>query len=838
MAEFTDFKNGLQNANDYLDARHHLTGTSALGSDALRIVSSAEYSFTLRELLCGLLSGNGIKMPNVQICLNANINELLGIPNLQAELQDALGQLSGAMLDFMDHTKLDSILGRLNGVLAEAQNVANMINFCSAPVDPIAIPNMLENAFGSFLGAGQDIINQIGSIVPGQVCACIGTGGFNSNVFNGGILGTIANNIDDINAGTLGQSVIDSIRNDIESVNSTITNLISTENNINGSYTMGGSQFATPDPNCNTGVGVMHNPAGGSIASNARLSSSLKSLYDNFAGYPVRYQQKGSSSEEAEYTEYPNIFHLLLDDEMIALLDADDDPNPTISNQIPVYDYCGNIIGYTQDVQQRETQQSAGSTPTAPNSPGYLAGGLETDQGNDAENNETVGNTTVQYNVNSGGGTVYIVSSESSQLALQTNTGDIVVRSDILTTWIRKSTAEFATGTMQDYQQASVTFTAFGENVNELSGEGFVVKDGNGAVSRILVGTANQIEILNPDGKGGNPTIKIANNPIIPGIESIQIPKGTTSQRSSVPASGQLRYNTDLNELEAYYTDSSLWQQLATLADVSAQTTQIINVGTGAGTHKQLNSNNEHEFRSIKAGGLVTVTQNTDEILLGDNLTLTSVGGAQTLVNGRFNNELQFKTLTSDNGITITDNGNTVNLSGNEKIKYTQFSTTNDTSQTVTFNGVAPTPDPGKTWMYIIHVMGGDGPNASTRRGWKIEGMVQNASGSDSMIGTPITNDYQRTTNDMFQTPWTTLTSYAINDIVEHNLILYRALQVVPSDNIYPPPDSNSPVGRWAVEYSGWNAAVKILNGDFVLQVRGDAADTVYWSIKFEFIEL
>ena len=223
MAEFTDFKNGLQNANDYLDARHHLTGTSALGSDALRIVSSAEYSFTLRELLCGLLSGNGIKMPNVQICLNANINELLGIPNLQAELQDALGQLSGAMLDFMDHTKLDSILGRLNGVLAEAQNVANMINFCSAPVDPIAIPNMLENAFGSFLGAGQDIINQIGSIVPGQVCACIGTGGFNSNVFNGGILGTIANNIDDINAGTLGQSVIDSIRNDIESVNSTIT---------------------------------------------------------------------------------------------------------------------------------------------------------------------------------------------------------------------------------------------------------------------------------------------------------------------------------------------------------------------------------------------------------------------------------------------------------------------------------------------------------------------------------------------------------------------------------------------------------------------------------------
>ena len=52
--------------------------------------------------------------------------------------------------DFMDHTKLDSVLGRLNGVLAEAQNVANLTS--STIVDPIAIPNMLERAMGSFLG--------------------------------------------------------------------------------------------------------------------------------------------------------------------------------------------------------------------------------------------------------------------------------------------------------------------------------------------------------------------------------------------------------------------------------------------------------------------------------------------------------------------------------------------------------------------------------------------------------------------------------------------------------------------------------------------------------------
>ena len=207
---FTDFPSGLTNLNDYLDARHHISGTTSSGTDGAKIVASAEYSFTLRELLCGLLSGNGIKLPNIQLCMHTNIAALLGIPGIQSDLTDALNELQQGMEQFMDHTKLDSVLGRLNGVLAEAQNVANMINFCATPVDPIAIPNMLERAMGSFLGAGKDLVNQIGTIVPGQTCSCIGSGGsFNSGVFNGGILGTIANNFSAISAGNLGQSVLD-----------------------------------------------------------------------------------------------------------------------------------------------------------------------------------------------------------------------------------------------------------------------------------------------------------------------------------------------------------------------------------------------------------------------------------------------------------------------------------------------------------------------------------------------------------------------------------------------------------------------------------------------------
>ena len=99
---YRDFKSGLQSANDYLDTKHHISGTKSAGTDALRGVFQAEYSFTLRELLCGLLSGNGLKLPNVQLCLHTNIAALLNIPNIQGELNDALNDLQGSLEQFMD----------------------------------------------------------------------------------------------------------------------------------------------------------------------------------------------------------------------------------------------------------------------------------------------------------------------------------------------------------------------------------------------------------------------------------------------------------------------------------------------------------------------------------------------------------------------------------------------------------------------------------------------------------------------------------------------------------------------------------------------------------------
>ena len=54
--------------------------------------------------------------------------------------------------------------------------------------------------------------------------------------------------------------------------------------NINGSFTQGGSQFATPDPGCNAQIGVMHNSNTGGMAGNAICRALFKKGYGNVNG--------------------------------------------------------------------------------------------------------------------------------------------------------------------------------------------------------------------------------------------------------------------------------------------------------------------------------------------------------------------------------------------------------------------------------------------------------------------------------------------------------------------------------------------------------------------------
>tara|TARA_B100001094_G_scaffold259111_1_gene259178 strand:+ start:1214 stop:3742 length:2529 start_codon:yes stop_codon:yes gene_type:complete len=839
---YRDFSAGLQNANDYLDTKHHISGTQSAGTDALRGVFQAEYSFTLRELLCGLLSGNGLKLPNVQLCLHTNIAALLNIPNIQGELNDALNDLQGHLESFMDHTKFDQVLGRLNGVLAEAQNVANMINFCSAPVDPIAIPNMLERAMGSFLGAGKDITDSIGAIADADMCACIdSSGGFNTNIFSGGLLGTLANNIGKITSGSLIQSELDAILNDVKGIGSAISGLISFENNINGSFTQGGSQFATPDPGCNAQIGVMHNSGTGGMAGNARLTSQLKSLYDRLGGYPVQYS-KGSSTGQVgvghqydtngnriyggEVVEYPNIFHLLLDPELLALLQQDDRPTPNVDTQTPVMDYCGNVIGYTQNFQQRETQASEGSTPTTPNSPGFNAGGFTTDTSNISGGSASVQGTTVINNFAGTGNTLYVVNSEVAQLSLTTNVDDIVVRSDILTIFTRKNPATNNTGTMSDYVQATSTLLEFLNNLNIEPGNGLIVKDSGVSRARKVESTSGQLKITNGDGIGGDIKVELEDNTRIPGTAAIKIPAGTTAQRPSTEV-GEIRYNTDTHEIEAYYGDTTSWKNLNT----STSSTSGQNIGSGSGVFAQL-SGQTLQFRGIIGGTGITATQGTNDITLADSITASNLGTGSGVFSARTGDNFAFKSITSTDGtVTITNDTNTVNLSNMGGVPSDALQTTDGTATVLQFNGTTPEPASNKTWFFEVKALGV--ATTGEKQAFKVEGLVTNVAGNLSLVGTNIKIDYQRSgTSDLGIASWDPMASYNTSDTVEYELNTYTASTAISGGALSP--DQNS---DWTLAYSGWNVNAEIIANTFRVRAKGSTGKTVTWSAAISFIE-
>lgn len=95
------------------------------------------------------------------------------------------------------------------------------------------------------------------------------------------------------------------------------------------------------------------------------------------------------------------------------------------------------------------------------------------------------------------------------------------------------------------------------QNISSTTAVGLLTVNGNTVTATTIVGTADQISVATGNGIGGSPTVGIVSNPVLPGTAYVGLPSGTTAQRGS-PAYGALRYNTDIQTLEAY-TQSSGW---------------------------------------------------------------------------------------------------------------------------------------------------------------------------------------------------------------------------------------------------------------------------------------
>lgn len=100
-------------------------------------------------------------------------------------------------------------------------------------------------------------------------------------------------------------------------------------------------------------------------------------------------------------------------------------------------------------------------------------------------------------------------------------------------------------------------------------GTGLLVNnpDSENMITTTVIGTANQIVVINGDLSSPNSPIGIslANNPILPGTAGMGVPAGSTAQRvTPTPPNINLRYNTDSHLMEYY--NGSIWVGIDTSA--------------------------------------------------------------------------------------------------------------------------------------------------------------------------------------------------------------------------------------------------------------------------------
>lgn len=364
MASFkdaADYVNAVGNTNISVPTSFDVTPDG--------VVATGATTYNVRELICSLLAGNGILLPNLQLCLKINLGRLIpALPAALAELQDALNQAEAALDEFIEHTGIEAVLDRLNGAIAEFAAIANMINFCGTPIQPRPIPNVLDDMFGAFTGAGQDILDGLGKIADSDIGGCIGTGAggvsVNFGIFTGGALKDLGDLISDLENGVASnlQERLNSIKTQLNGFASDMRDLVEFENNyanntVEGNQT-GGSVFAPPS-RIHKGVGVKIDHEKLDVKTAQKHASNIKHAYQNLKAYKL--------------SDGKTIFDYILEPELIAKLEGNDSLQPLVGERTPILDYCGRETGeYEETIVQQPTSSSTGSVREESPAPGNI----------------------------------------------------------------------------------------------------------------------------------------------------------------------------------------------------------------------------------------------------------------------------------------------------------------------------------------------------------------------------------------------------------------------------------------------------------------------------------
>jgi hypothetical protein len=205
-------------------------------------------------------------------------------------------------------------------------------------------------------------------------------------------------------------------------------------------------------------------------------------------------------------------------------------------------------------VQNGQTIQTTVSSIT--NSPSQTQTFLTTTQEASLPNSRYIGGGLGIGTSNGGAQGLYSLFLNGTSASLENAATGLIVKSGVNTVVNRSIAAGTAGLSVANGDgiagNPTLSLTNLALSIATLSGNGMVsLVNGSYFQNVTLTGAANQITILNPNG-GSNPLISLADNPTLPGNSATLLPRGTTSQRISLPTTGMLRYNTQSEVFEGY----------------------------------------------------------------------------------------------------------------------------------------------------------------------------------------------------------------------------------------------------------------------------------------------
>jgi hypothetical protein len=215
--------------------------------------------------------------------------------------------------------------------------------------------------------------------------------------------------------------------------------------------------------------------------------------------------------------------------------------------------------------------------------------------------------------------------------------------------------------------------------IAQLGGTGLLAfQNGTTAGGVLIAGTANQIAVANGNGSGGNPTISIVDNPVLPGTASMTVPTGNASQEP-VGSNGQFRFNTTTQTFDGYAAGQ--WRQFSQTGGVTSFSAGATGLTPSTGTSG-----------AVTLGGILNGASGGTGI---NNSGRTITLGGNLVTSGAFNTTLA---VTADTSVTLPTSGTLATLSNNETLTnktingpdntLTNIGNSSLVNSSVTYNGV------------------------------------------------------------------------------------------------------------------------------------------------------